>query len=1148
MNVNTETMQSASDLRQQQDHKERQLQQDKQKKQQEQLQQEQLKQRQQQEQKRKQEQEQRQRQRELSEMKAAEDKKQHQIELHRAQELQREKVTAAERLRLKDQQLTNLEEKINIISESRLLVQMWSMWQGRTIRRLKDMKTRRLQLVFGVWRRQLGKVRLRREKLDAQLMAIDFGSQLKGQRMMSDEHDGNRVRMMVKRRVESYGLDNHFVSVFGGKKTSLSAAKHCLFRELPSQSPFLSPSLAVGSGLLQVQSDHLNVTTSSMSQLWSQDLFFDLAVISSCRKFQRGVVPGASTWDHSHCVLPNIIRTLLCDESLSIPGDPGTIAQYDSVVPCLLGVEVGQSTRHMRRVRMRVKDCPSAIDQPSSVESLKESSLKMNSGKFSAALVVVPDIVSCLRGDDCLATHPNIKLQQLLRNLSGQSVPAKRVRTENFRDSSDNRIIGDGKGDDGEELVNIIELFLSGVLDSCVPLVEQGTPIVLLFTREVISFNPSDMNGPCSKVPDPASFDEVSSDDHTENLLVSVFSKLLCRRSKTNVTNIKQSFYVHANLLNSDLYNTRNELFSRDSPKNFSGLSEVITTCGRCLFACLDCLALASRPIPLVERVDIASWAEEVMLDALWRSNNFGEKLQCQPHMKSLDNRQSAGSRELVQSVVHNEVNDLNIASVLNGIVSAVNGGLKDMCLKRISCTLEMMEENLNVRCESLFPFDLQNFAATSTRIGTGDGSDVYGSQVVKGIIYNNMSDRRTRSCGAISSALPVNWDQPVYLKSVFEKVQATLYLPTVVGDDISDYVDLLIKQGWYMDAAMKSRLEEILSRLQVDLAVLQNSLSSSMVVAERRSGAHLLPSKISLKEHWTMINLNILSLKRLISRVIEFQCEDSGDKVFDDDVYLVVAPVTSLDVISDQISDATSHDAALRFHFPDCPDICNSFVDDEGCRDDKDNSRCKRRFPHDSYWEEDGSNTALVAGIHPVSSDPNNPSCSSIVVVDSLQADVSQSGKKKSRLAFGEDIYHPHDGYKQEVYAEVRQLGQECKDEIEESLNLEARLSRVLVDEAGFSFNDSRDDCSVEYNDVNMSRDRWMMMDNFESTSSHGKHSLHSETAWPLEQSYNNLDDTLSKENLSANKEMKPSSALDIISQFRDERLKLNAWMESMN
>jgi hypothetical protein len=46
----------------------------------------------------------------------------------------------------------------------------------------------------------------------------------------------------------------------------------------------------------------------------------------------------------------------------------------------------------------------------------------------------------------------------------------------------------------------------------------------------------------------------------------------------------------------------------------------------------------------------------------------------------------------------------------------------------------------------------------------------------------------------------------------------------------------------------------------------------------------------------------------------------------------------------------------------------------------------------------------------------------------------------------------------------------------------------------------------------------------------------------------YNMLDETLSKENMNSNEKLSPISALDILNQFREERLDLNAWMDQLH
>jgi len=1081
----------------------------------------------------------------LKQKKAADEAKRRQAEETKAEALRREQASAAERLRLKELQLEKIEKKAILIVESRIVSQMWTQWQDLTIRRLEVTKRRQLQLIFGVWRRQFGIVRERREKLDAQLMAIDFNSPHKSDRSLKIKEpvDRTRLRLVAKKRVATFSQDHNFISVFGGIKTSLSAAKQCLFKDMSPKSPLLCPALAVGSGLLQVQSEYMRQQVfgaeSKIGELWSHDLFFHLAIVSSCRKFHRGTVTGASTWDHNHCLLPSVIRSILCNETMPQSTEESTIANYDEMVPCLMGVESGHTTRHMRRVRLRIEDYPCGTSPQSSSTDEVFGNMPFDALKMlSAALVVVPDIMSCLLNDDGLSAPPNIKLQHLLWHLSEHATPVKRMRVQGFKSPDDDRFRNDSTGEVNSNMLAIVEGFLSGVLDACVPLVQQDIPIVLVLTRETIDFDKNETRDDSTpshqRLSDPAEFDKVSDNDRTEKLLVSLFTELLSQRSNMAVNNIAQSFCIHANILNSDLHNTHCELFSSARPQQFSELSGVVASCGRCLFAALDVLSLASRPIPLVERVDVACWAEEVMLDALWRNSNIDESSN-----KSGIELLSAGNRQLSRSAGLGDTRHFNITSILREIIDEVNGALRDVCLARIADTLQTTLTSQELLGQSIFPFDLTKFMSTSVRLGKGDGDGLYGSHVVKGLIYNNMSDRRTHSCGPISSCLPVEWNQAAYLQSVQDKVVQVLCLPLIDRGcvDSRGYADLLVDQGWYIDASLKSKLDDILNRLHDDFEVFQSfSMSTSALVLSQAT-----PNR-RIHDQWTMINLNILTLKRLLSRIIQLQCEGSRDGILEEDVYLLVTPADDC-ILSDASSHAilcNSQDSTIQFHLPACPHPGNQPADDDRHSEvgveiwnNVEQSRCKRPHLRDGAWGEESY-------VGEVDDNFQGDKKKSRLVVSSSPSSMSSSHRGDAAM----DTFLPRMGYKQEVYEEVKQLGQECKEEIEEALSLEKKLALSLLnDETGSShgFNTYRSTASSLWTGGRS------YLSSVDDGYPNSKHSMSFDRQYPLDHSVSDLEHTLTKENMSVNQEITPSSALDMISQFREERLDLNAWMAKL-
>lgn len=839
---------------------------------------------------------------------------------------------------------------------------------------------------------------------------------------------------------------------------------------------------------------------------------------------------------------------------------------------------------------MRVEDCPTGSGSGSGVKDSPLAEIK----SCSAALVVVPDIISCLRGtDDFVSSHlggrdspdqaPNVKLQHLLRHLSGEDTPSKRMRTQFMTPGRAGT--GFNMSDVSTEMLMTVEAFLSGVLDACVPLVQKGTPIVLLLTCEVIDFNLTLTSGSSHVRADPhptsapASFDEVSGDvAHRDHLLVLIFKELLCRRSGMAVTNIKESFFVRAKFLNSDLYNTRgSELFATASSavaNDFSELSSVVSLCGKCLFTCLDRLALATSPLPLVERVDVATWAEEVMLDALWRTSNNMKMNSHNAELTPTDGGNYNRSNESDELVVAGPNEELSVKSVLGSLVKNVNMALNEVCVSRVMNTYDaILASQENHHC--LYPFDLNVFSSSNT-IGTDDVDGVYGSCVVKGLLYNNMSDRMTASCGPISSSLPVYWDQADYLASTLDSMLEVLSLPSLKNnEDVCGYSDVLLAQGWRVDSDLKSRLDEVLTNLQFGLEALR------MVAPHLTSHVSWNPGfKSDIRDQWTIVNLNILTLKRLLGRAIQLQCAEAMDHVLQEDVYLLVPP-----------AELTSHSAILRadtqvstdqFLLPACP-LPFSLLDADGDTLGADVSRCKRRHPQDNQWEDEDEDEdeddELEGGRERVESwveaDDENSEVSDVestIVQSSLmimQGSGPRGGKKKCRVASRATASpnthtYPrtcrHVEYEREVYGEVRQLGNDCRREVQESLDLEDKIARALLEDGGGSFGSKEGaaECGLWSPAERAERLSYLMLQDGKMQQQHYGHQwLGSDDETSVVDSFRDDDDenqnddwnVTSKENRNINsKSLTASSVMDMINRCRDERRDSDAWLKKMS
>ena len=1025
-------------------------------------------------------------------------KKQIDEEKARMQAAERQKAVEAQNMKLKEERLAMCAIKCVRKSRGVVIWRTWNIWKQLTIRRLKEMKKRHLKVIFGVWYRQYVNTQRRREKLDSQLMAINFDSVPPRdlQRTKNKSQLISRARLLVRKRVVSANQDNFFASMFGGQKISLYAAKRSLCRSFDSQDPLLSPHLAVGSGLLHVQSKYLSnlhnfQTTSALTRcLWSQDLFFHLGIITPCHRFQRDGVSAASIWDHNHCILPNIFRSLLCDENeLGIHTEKSsTIGMFNSDVPCLLGVEHDESRLHVRRVNLRVEDFSAGNF------TTNESTTK--SPKLSGALVILPDVLSCVRnalagnGADENGNVSNVKLLQLMRHLADESA-SKRVRVHRAGRAPTSPEVMSSLGD-CSDLLNTIELFLSGVLDMCVPIVQRNIPIVLILSKEFINFNATGTQLRLDAASSPnknASFEEVTGSEQAGHRILSIFKDLLRRRTGKQVTNIRKTYCVDAHFLNSDLHSTRNELFSSSAAKNdCDRLSSIVRTCGQCLFHSLDELSLASAPIPAVERVDTCTWVEEVMVEAIWNSDSCFSKLQ-----------------ELIPQVaagVH-----FGVDLMINCFIENINRSLENICIKRIAYTLQAVDFEL-------FPFDLQSFAVMSGGISNGG---LFGQSIVKGLLYNNVSDRKTASCGPISSTLPVEWGNVDYIEFVRQNICQSFLLPLLNEANCEGssmrYTDTLVDCGWVMDDNLKSSLDDTLDNLQHRLSDVGGDLQF----------------------YFKLINIHLLSFKRLLSRVIQQQCEARGKDLFDEDMFLLVMPSHK------EYSGMLNSNFSYQQFLPTCsdPNSARMIQVSSGKSLRNSDSRCKRRH------RQDDADVILDETAYFDDYDGGHAHSDIPMLLDE---GIYESGSKKKKSRHDNDSdSHTDDnllGFRESklvMLGEVEQLGEECRHELEESMLFEDKLARVVLEESDGTSN-RQVDASTVGSKAAILEEELISWDKFASNSS----------GISERQAYVDNSDmgsnSLTRQNDNLNTTMSSKSALSLINQFRKERIDVDTWMDTLN
>ena len=480
----------------------------------------------------------------------------------------------------------------------------------------------------------------------------------------------------------------------------------------------------------------------------------------------------------------------------------------------------------------------------------------------------------------------------------------------------------------------------------------------------------------------------------------------------------------------------RNNLFdSFKGNREGSTLASAVKTCGRCLFASLDTLASASPPLPLIERVDLSCMAEEVMIDALWQCSPkqlFGDILN--PHTDT--------AMSMAQ---------ICAASVISSLVSSANAALQDACIDRLAHTITSIQNAEG----ALFPFSLKAFAVQSTSIG-GDKA-LFGKDVVNGIIYSNSSDRWTNSCGIVSSALPIQWDNVNYLREVRKQLEA-LRMPAVPnntenewgGNDYSAYAGSLSRQGWTLSNYLGHQLDEAVFDLDQEIIALKTCVINSMTSQYNDEGWDA-----NLGEQWEMVNMNFLRIKRLLSRVISIHCETVGKDVLSDDAYLLL----HANAASNSYRSLPMHDIQPQTKLFSLPPL--EMAEESENRLIGSDSGYKRPLASDHFED------------HVVALNRDSDENGEAIFNSTSDCEYEQSVSKKSRLydnsvSIGDNT---EENFDLGTVDDFRQLRHDCHKEIEESILFEEKLAQTLVGDYHCHFSPGPNDIGGLCNENYLSR-----------------------------------------------------------------------------
>eukprot|EP00602_Paraphysomonas_sp_CaronLab_P013855 CAMPEP_0185042380 /NCGR_PEP_ID=MMETSP1103-20130426/42318_1 /TAXON_ID=36769 /ORGANISM="Paraphysomonas bandaiensis, Strain Caron Lab Isolate" /LENGTH=2072 /DNA_ID=CAMNT_0027582443 /DNA_START=109 /DNA_END=6324 /DNA_ORIENTATION=+ len=771
----------------------------------------------------------------------------------------RQAAVEKEREARRDRELGVLTERCIQRKKKWTLLRVMQHWRKRTQDMVERNARNTLKLMFHLWLKVYERVLERRERLNEQLLSIQAVPNLAH---CVDKVGVKRIRLNYKRARESFSFDPSGV-VFGGSCIPLYDSARALMSGYAGKWGTRGIAPAVAGDLFIVQCNRMRsllgrsmietTTDLGTGPLWEHDLFFKLSILTPTHT--------TAQWDHSFCLLPNMLRAILCDPEKSVDSEcPERISYSTSQEVCGY---IGK--RPIRRsVHVVVMDgCSGRGGKGIFPRTPVLATL--------ASIVVLPDVTMSV-----------------------------------MQAGFNRRCFSEILYDDSIEL-NVRKYF-EDLTASCVELVRKGVPIVIILTREIVRSSQSSAEeeqprnsanhsynheqGPHRSCTNRIStWREISPGDEACDI-VSLFIQSIADVSNREV-NVQKAYLIEMEMENDDLPvrlsgkgKNNDELFGYT--KRGCPLAYALEACQECVLASVQALAGSVAPLPLVQRVGVCDWAEEAVTNAIWSDNeyfsgsdNMRQELDVDDGIEgyvSDTEAKSSGRTVGRRRMRKQECKEMphfstSVAQCLERITMCI-----DACESRIHHTLSILSTSRKRDAHySIFPL-----------VDFSEGG------FVKGSLYENMSGLCTE---AEVNSLPVDWTDVNRLKDALSLL-SKFRLPqwqTVGSVEVQceHFCNALNTRGWVVPGGLNGLLSKVVGDNSSKVTASDCKRRRSDSTTLRRISGGESNARFSLLRRW----LTILYQRRARDLSSSLRSDRSS---YSGQMYLLYPPVdrTSMQVI----------------------------------------------------------------------------------------------------------------------------------------------------------------------------------------------------------------------------------------------------------
>ena len=820
------------------------------------------------------------------------------------EEAERKAAAEREHQRRRDEQLALLEKEFKLVVARRCLQRSVDLWKQRAEQMIARTRWIEMKVVFQIWQRAMTRVQEQRAKLDRDLSSVDPAPVTLGSGNMSSKLTVSAVRLARRRAQKASTFDSTGMVFGGSRNVSLQAAASVLTRL--DSGECIARAVAPSLFLTQTNSMRrlLNVTELTSTAevmrdggaLWSQDLFLKVSIFT----------PAASigVWDQECLILPNLLRSVLLSPSQpnAVTPSPEQLLLWSGPVVCA----ANSHRRITRHVHIAVMDgCCGANGHGVLPRTPVLTSL--------AAIVVIPDVFVMSFEDDTALGDVN-------RSLMSQMMDGDESAGRNCRDTA--------------------MRYLQDMVASCVPLVHDERPIVLVVTKESVLPQSSHRDGMDSNMSSFAKWAEIQPDASSTTPgveMVTLFVQLLADAVGRSVY-IDKAFLLEAYLCDYDL--PKQEPPSLHLPPFFG---DVPGSCRDCIASALKAIALAVEPLPLMQRIGVCGWIEEAMIEDLWSddmpasscpesqvvqstlSNSYDSEFE--GYMSDTEpGESSSGSRRVVVSgkrikrrMSTEDSPGVDVGRALSAYVQRLQGRISRY-EERVSEVMRSASSTGTAHRKRSRGAERSSLINRYLRYPVGEFAT--SGAFVPGAVYDNSSDVYNSHAGALN-ALDSKWGSVSRLKDSIA-VLAKFRLPTwdtATSADVRRQCELFVEEleseGW--NVPPKNRLLSIKLPLAESGGV-PNTCSSSRTKRRRSEGGPLIAGHEGVdtsagRDHWQFITL----FRRWLTMAIQRRARDvSALHMEGEEVFLPILVQPQPPTVSDAVQVAEETTRVVSAHHGD--------------------------------------------------------------------------------------------------------------------------------------------------------------------------------------------------------------------------------------